>query len=64
MSAQPLSPAQLAYRDRLDAIEAEKLKALGTPGANAERILITATKRMAQAYSAFRTALAQLEARS
>ena len=31
-----LSPAQQAYSDQLDTIEAEKLAALNAPGANAE----------------------------
>jgi hypothetical protein len=51
-----LSPAQEAYRDRLDAIEAEKLEALGAPGANAERLNILMLRKMSAALVDLRTA--------
>ena len=44
-----LSPAQLAYRERLDAIEAEKLAALQEPGADADRLNIAMLRRMSAA---------------
>jgi hypothetical protein len=51
-----LSPAQEAYRERLAAIEAEKLAALRTPGANAERLNIAALRRMSAALAKLRAA--------
>jgi hypothetical protein len=57
-----LSPAQLAYRERLDAIEAEKLAALNTPGAKAERLAIIALRKMSAALVKLRAA--QREGRS
>jgi hypothetical protein len=56
----PLSPAQQAYRERLNAIEAERLAALSAPGANAERLATAALRKMSAALQALR--LAQLEA--
>jgi hypothetical protein len=55
-----LSPAQQAYSDQLDTIEAEKLAALNAPGANAERLATAALRKMSAALQALR--LAQLEA--
>ena len=55
-----LTPAQQAYRERLDAIEAEKLAALNAPSANADQIRITAIRRMSAAYVKLKAA--ELEA--
>jgi hypothetical protein len=51
-----LSPAQEAYRDRLAAIEAEKLAALSTPGANVERLNLAMLRKMSAALVKLRTA--------
>ena len=51
-----LSPAQQAYRERLDAIEAEKLAALQTPGSDAERLNIAMLRRMSAALINLRAA--------
>ena len=51
-----LSPAQLAYRAQLDTIEAEKLEALNTPGADADRIAIAAVRKMSAALAQLRHA--------
>ena len=55
----PARPAQEAYRDRLDAIEAEKLAALSAPSANAERLNVLMLRKMSPALVKLRTA--QLE---
>jgi hypothetical protein len=51
-----LSPAQQAYSDQLDTIEAEKLAALNAPGANAERLATAALRKMSAALIALRAA--------
>ena len=56
MNAQPLSPAQLAYREQLDAVEAEKLIALNAPGADADRLTIVMLRKMSAALAALRVA--------
>jgi hypothetical protein len=55
-----LSPAQQTYAATLNAIETERLAALNTPGANAERLAIIALRKMSAAYVKLRAA--QLEA--
>jgi hypothetical protein len=57
-----LSLAQLAYRERLDAIETERLAALSAPSANAERLAIIALRKMSAALVKLRAA--QRERRS
>ena len=51
-----LTEAQQAYRERLDALEAEKLAALSTPRANADQLNITALRRMSAALVELRKA--------
>lgn len=51
-----LSPAQLAYKAALDAIEAEKRAALSTRGTNADQLNITALRRMSAALVELRKA--------
>jgi hypothetical protein len=51
-----LSPAQLAYREQLNAIEAEKLTALNSPNANPDQQNIIALRKMSAAYVKLRAA--------
>ena len=51
-----LSPAQLTYRNRLDAIEAEKLTALSAPGANADQLNLAMLRKMSAALAKLRAA--------
>jgi hypothetical protein len=51
-----LSPAQQAYRERLNTIEAEKFAALNAPGANADQLNIAMLKRMSAALVKLRAA--------
>jgi hypothetical protein len=51
-----LTPAQQAYSDQLEAIEAEKLAALSAPGADAERLAIIAIRKMSAALVKLRAA--------
>ena len=51
-----LSAAQQIYLQRLGAIEAEKLTALSTPGANPDQKNIIALRKMSAAYAKLRAA--------
>ena len=51
-----LSPAQEAYRNRLDAIEAEKLAALNERSANADQLNQAMLRKMSAALVKLRTA--------
>jgi hypothetical protein len=51
-----LSPAQQAYSDQLDTIEAERLTALSAPGANTDQLNIAMLRRMSAALVKLRAA--------